>query len=49
MLNEDWLDEHKQQFAIDAVCLTALSVVLISEGASTGLAINARCGVNPYV
>lgn len=48
MLDNEWLTDHKQQMAIDALCVTTLSVVLIAEGRASGQAVFSKCGVDPY-
>lgn len=48
MLDQEWLSDHKQQIAIDTICVAALSCVLIMEGRSSGLTIYAKCGVDPF-
>jgi hypothetical protein len=48
MLNEEWLSDHKAQIGLDAVCVAALTFVLISETSSSGKLIQNRCGVDPY-
>jgi phosphoglycerol transferase MdoB-like AlkP superfamily enzyme len=40
---------HKQQIAIDLVCVAVIIYVLITEGRFSGLPAKQQCGVDPFL
>lgn len=40
---------HKQQIAIDLVCIAVIIYVLITEGRFSGLPAKQQCGVDPFL